>query len=260
MQSYIEIKNNDLALRGMLHKPEHINGGIPMVIFFHGFTANNCEHYFSFVETSRELEKLGIASVRFDFTGSGESDGVFEDMSVETEISDGIAILNYVKSLGFVDPSRIALLGMSFGGLVASIIAGRMPEEVKAICLWAPAAIAIRDAIQGHAQGVDLTIALTSGIAHMRGHRIGKRFIEDARALDLQTEIAPYQNNAIIIWGEKDFIVPREIVQEYSNAYGCRLEKCMIEGVGHSFETIEARVKKLDATLGFIKKELLTSK
>ena len=257
MQLHIEIKSNGFTLRGMLHKPEQIIDKVPMVIFFHGFMNNKCEHYFSFVETSRELEKLGIASIRFDFMGSGESDGTFEEMSVETEIRDGLSILRYAQSLNWVDRGRIALAGMSFGGLVASVVAGRMPEEVKALCLWAPAAIAVRDAKQGHAGDTDISDALTTGIADLKGYRIGKRFIEDTRVLDYNTEIKPYKNNVLLIWGENDFIVPQDIVREYDNIYGKRLYKHMIKGVGHMFETLDAREEKLELTLHFLEKELL---
>jgi pimeloyl-ACP methyl ester carboxylesterase len=257
MQQHIEIERNGLMLRGMLHTPENIKGKIPMVILFHGFMNNKCEHYFSFVEVSRKLEELGVASIRCDFIGSGESDGAFEKMSVETEIGDGISILRYARNLDYVDCERIALVGMSFGGLVASIIAGRLPEEVKALCLWAPAAIAARDAKEGRAGDTDLTAALTTGIADIRGHRIGRRFVEDSRALDVWTEIKPYKNSVLLIWGETDFIVPPEIVREYENAYGDKLEKRMIKGVGHMFETLEAREEKLEATLSYVKKELL---
>lgn len=257
MQRYIEIESNGLLLRGMLHTPEHMNGKIPLVILFHGFMNNKCEHYFSFVEVSRELEKLGIASIRCDFIGSGESDGAFEDMSVETEIRDGISILRYAQSLDYVDRDKIGILGMSLGGLVAGIIAGRHPEEVKALCLWAPAAIAIRNAKKGRVGDADLRSALATGVADLNGHRIGRKFIEDASNLDLKAEIKPYPNNVLIIWGENDPVVPPEIVQEYSDAYGGRLEKHMIKGVGHVFETVNARMEKLEATLRFFASELL---
>lgn len=258
MQSYVEVKNNGYTLRGFLHRPEDIDGKMPMVIFFHGFSGNKCEHSFSFVETARELEKLGIASLRFDFMGSGDSDGLYQDMSVETEISDGISILRYAQGLSFVDTGSIALVGMSYGGLVAGVIAGRLPSEVKALCLWAPAVISIKDAREGRAGEADITGALTTGVADVNGLLIGKRFIEDASKLDFQAEASRYQNNVIIIWGDKDPIVPPEIIQELDGVYGDRLEKCMIEGVGHVFESITARITKLETTLAFMKKELLT--
>ena len=49
----------------------------------------------------------GIASVRFDMNGSGESDGRFEDMTISSEILDAKAMLNYVESLDFVDSKKL---------------------------------------------------------------------------------------------------------------------------------------------------------
>jgi pimeloyl-ACP methyl ester carboxylesterase len=254
MQNYVELKSGDYILRGFMHKPDEIHGKLPMVIFFHGYSASKTD--FWFVETSRQLESLGIASLRFDFMGSGDSDGRFQDMSIETEINDGIEILRYAQSLSFVDPSRIALVGASYGGLVASIIAGRLPSDIKALCMWCPAIIAIQDAREGRAGDTDITSALTTGIADINGLLVGKRFVEDARKLDFEVEASGYKNNAIVIWGDKDPIVPPDIINRCELVYGERLEKCMIEGVGHMFETRAARARKIEATIGFLNKEL----
>ncbi|KLU63127.1 hypothetical protein CEB3_c04770 [Peptococcaceae bacterium CEB3] len=48
---------------------------IPAVILFHGFTGTKLEPHRLLLKISHALEKLGFASFRFDFLGSGESDG-----------------------------------------------------------------------------------------------------------------------------------------------------------------------------------------
>lgn len=108
----------------MLHVPDQRPGKVPFVILFHGFCDDRNEINFVHTELSRRLCERGIASVRFDFAGSGDSDGRFEDMTVSSEVEDGLAILDYVKSLDFVDQSRIAIHGLSMGGCVASMVAG----------------------------------------------------------------------------------------------------------------------------------------
>ncbi|AST57737.1 Alpha/beta superfamily hydrolase [Thermoanaerobacterium thermosaccharolyticum] len=108
MQEYIECKNENTILRGTLHIPDNVQGKIPVAILFHGFTADRNENrFFMFVDLSRELEKRQIASVRFDFAGSGESDGEFCDMSVSSEIADRNAILNLLLSLDFINTEYI---------------------------------------------------------------------------------------------------------------------------------------------------------
>ena len=66
--------------------------------------------------------------------------GRFEDMTVSSEVEDGLAILDYVKSLDFVDQSRIAIHGLSMGGCVASMVAGLRDADVCALSLWLPGA------------------------------------------------------------------------------------------------------------------------
>ena len=139
MQKAVEIESRNLTLRGMLHIPDNASGKVPVVCIFHWFTGTKVEPHFIFVKLSRRLEKAGIASLRFDFGGSGESDGDFEDMTILTELEDAKAILDYAKSLPFADAERIGVVGLSMGGTVASLLAGDRKEDVAALCLWAPA-------------------------------------------------------------------------------------------------------------------------
>ena len=56
-----------------------------------------------FLEAAQRLEQCGIASARFDFMGSGESDGELVEMSLRSECADADRILDFVKTLDFVD-------------------------------------------------------------------------------------------------------------------------------------------------------------
>lgn len=259
MEKYVELVNRQgYTLRGFLHRPQQPGMAVPMVLMYHGYSASKTNPLY--VEAARQLATRGIASLRFDFMGSGDSDGRFQDMSIETEIADGIDILRYAQSLPFVDPNRIALLGTSYGGLVAAIIAGRLPNEIKAQVLWCPAIISIRDARAGKAGTTDITAVLTEGTADVNGLLVGKRFLEDNRALEFETEASAYQGRTLIIWGDQDPIVPPDIIAICEAVYENRLEKCMIEGVGHMFETHSARVRLLEASYDFLQGELVSPK
>lgn len=58
----------------------------PMVLLLHGFTSSKDDFVISGL--ADELQSRGIASIRFDFNGHGESEGRFEDMTVLNEIED----------------------------------------------------------------------------------------------------------------------------------------------------------------------------
>jgi alpha/beta superfamily hydrolase len=97
MQKAVEIQSRNLTLRGMLHIPEGVSGKVPIVCIFHGFTGNKMEPHFIFVKLSRMLEARGIASIRFDFGGSGESDGDFIDMTISHELEEAIDFFKFYQ-------------------------------------------------------------------------------------------------------------------------------------------------------------------
>ena len=67
----------------------------PLVIIMHGFTGNKDESLL--ITLADDLEKEGIASLRFDFNGHGKSEGRFQDMTVPNEIDDAKHVYEYVK-------------------------------------------------------------------------------------------------------------------------------------------------------------------
>ncbi|MDD3223759.1 MAG: hypothetical protein PHX70_03460 [Clostridium sp.] len=95
----ISIKRDQIILKGILEKPKNISK-CPIVILMHGFTSNKGMDNNSILYIlAHKLLDRNIASVRFDFNGLGESSGNLMDMTVENEIEDGKAILEYVKLL-----------------------------------------------------------------------------------------------------------------------------------------------------------------
>lgn len=124
MERYVECESRGLTLRGMLHVPDQRPGKVPFVILFHGFCDDRNEINFVHTELSRRLCERGIASVRFDFAGSGDSDGRFEDMTVSSEVGRRPCHLGLCQESGLCGPSRVAIHGLSMGGCVASMVAG----------------------------------------------------------------------------------------------------------------------------------------
>jgi len=139
MQQAVEIISRGNTLRGMVNIPDNIIGKVPTVIILHGFGGNKMGPHFIFVKLSRLLERIGIASVRFDFAGSGESDGEFSDMTISGELSDAENILQYIQTLDFVDTKNIAIVGFSMGGAIAAMLAAEYKKYIHSLCLWAPA-------------------------------------------------------------------------------------------------------------------------
>ncbi len=256
MEKYVELKSKNGLLRGMMHVPENASdtNKVPGVILYHGFTGNRMEPNFVFVRFSRLLLKSGIASVRFDFWGSGESEGEFDKMTLSGEIEDAKAILDFFKVQDFIDRRRIFLLGLSMGGTVAGYVAGLRSDEIKGLILWA-AAGEMRDLLVKSMERVKND---GSGKNPMDagGILIGEDFVKDVMAINIMERTANYTGKAVIIHGKGDETVPWDVAEKYRALFGDRAEVHYIEDADHTFRGYEWEQKLFNYTMEFIKREI----
>ena len=258
MERYVELESRGLTLRGMMHIPEHGAEKIPFVVLFHGFCDDRNEINFVHTELSRRLCEAGIGSVRFDFAGSGESDGRFEDMTVSGEVQDGCAILDYVRGLDFVDIDRIAIHGLSMGGCVASMVAGLRNDDVCALSLWCPAPDVVYN-LQKHKElcGIDAHDVEEKGCIDSEGLKVGLNFYLDALKLDPFAVAAGFTKNVNLVHGDADITASIDCSRRYKEIYGDRAQFLTVHGAEHRFKSFDFRRARMDSALAFLKRELL---
>ena len=199
-------------LKGLIQKPELQQGEkCPMVVFCHGFNGTKDGPLFELVADT--LQAHGIASIRFDFNGHGESEGEFKDMTVPNEIIDAKKVVEYVRDLSYV--SDLAIVGHSQGGVVASMTAGELSAELgepafRTVVLMAPAAVLRDDAIRGSVMGTTFDPFDPGEYVEMWGGalKLGGNYIRAAFSLPIYETAAKYQGPALIIHGNGDRVVP----------------------------------------------------
>ena len=194
-------------LQAILQKPALQQGQqCPMVVFCHGFGGSKDGPLFELIADS--LQRHGIASVRFDFNGHGESEGQFQDMTVPNEIEDAKKVIEYVRDLRYV--SGVALVGHSQGGVVAAMTAGELgTEDISAVVLMAPAAVLRDDAIRGNTMGKTYNpLDPPEYVELWGGRKLGRQYIKTAFRLPIYETAAKYQGPALVIHGTADRVVP----------------------------------------------------
>ena len=143
----VKLKSNrDTDIHTSIMMPEIADGGkCPLVLILHGFLGDRNEYgmfhggAYTSPGLADELQTKGIASVRVDFAGSGDSTESFEGFTLNNMVSDIEAAYNYVmENYPAVDAERLAILGWSMGAKVASKFAAAHPE-MKVLVLWSPA-------------------------------------------------------------------------------------------------------------------------
>ncbi len=98
-------------LLGFLTIPS-CDGKAPAVIAAHGFAGTKSQR--KFVEMGRIFAEKGIAFLRFDFSGCGDSDGNPADISIGKWASDFSFAYDFLCARKEIDASRIGFLGYSF--------------------------------------------------------------------------------------------------------------------------------------------------
>ncbi|AEF17870.1 alpha/beta hydrolase fold protein [Thermoanaerobacterium xylanolyticum LX-11] len=256
MQKPVELTYGSKTLRGMMHIPNSASGKVPMIAIFHGFTGNKVESHFIFVKLSRELEKVGIGSVRFDFYGSGESDGDFVDMTFSGELEDARNIVEFIKNYPATDIDNIGILGLSMGGAIAAIIANEYKNIVKSLVLWAPA-FNMRDIVILQSQSEAGNLLSQHGFLDIGGLALGKGFVSDIVNIDIFQSAKGFDKDVLIIHGTKDEAVPYTVSEEIlKTVYKEKGHRVSIDGSDHTFNRLDWEKRAIDESVTFLKEKL----
>ncbi|MGD0400700.1 MAG: bifunctional alpha/beta hydrolase/OsmC family protein [Syntrophobacteraceae bacterium] len=103
-------------------------------VFAHCFTCT--KNFNAVVNINRALALHGIAVLRFDFTGLGESEGDFSETSFSTNVADLIAAAHFLEDA--YEPPRL-LIGHSLGGAAVIQAAQGIPSAEAVATIAAPA-------------------------------------------------------------------------------------------------------------------------
>ena len=137
MQTFLDIPIGSQKLAACLHKPATQDKRCPLVICCHGLTGTRFGSGYRFVQLARKLADLGIACLRFDFRGCGESEGRFEDVTLTSLQDDLLAACRVMREQSTCDVTRLAFVGSSFGAFTAAHVAGKI-GKIDALVFLAP--------------------------------------------------------------------------------------------------------------------------
>ena len=252
----VAIDGDHGKLHAVIHKPALKEGErCPMVLLCHGFMGNKDGALEK--QIAALLQAKGIASIRFDFNGHGQSEGRFQDMTVPNEIVDAKKVIEYVSRLPYVE--SVAIAGHSQGGVVAAMTAGDLgANKIKAVVLLAPAAVLRDDAIRGSTMGATYDpFNLGEYVELFRGLKLGAEYIRTAFSLPIYETAAKYQGPALIIHGTGDRVVPYTYGERFHQGWP-NSELVIIDKADHGFSKEIEQVASKSAE--FLSKVLLSNR
>ena len=103
-------------------------------LFAHCFTCS--KDIFAAARIAGELSKRGIAVLRFDFTGLGQSGGDFANTNFSSNVADLLQAVDFLRK-NYEAPK--IMVGHSLGGAAVLAAAGDVPELAAVVTIGAPA-------------------------------------------------------------------------------------------------------------------------
>lgn len=207
IREQVQLVNQGDKMFGIIHRP-NTKVKVPGVLFCHGLAGHKIGTHRMYVLLAEMLSKAGIASLRIDFRGSGDSEGDFGEMSLEGEINDAVSAADFLKSRQYIYADRIGIFGRSFGGAVAIISAKRI-GDIKSMALWAP----VFNAVQWEEKW---EIATTHKISETDRHEMMRingqlpsfSFYQELFSMNLDRDLDSLSTVPLLhIHGEKDPVV-----------------------------------------------------
>ncbi|HDZ06844.1 hypothetical protein LCGC14_0050300 [marine sediment metagenome] len=178
-------------------------------IFAHCFT---CNKNFSAVRNiSRALVNKGIAVLRFDFTGLGESEGDFEETNFSSNVTDLIDAANFLEA-NYKAPSL--LIGHSLGGAAVIFAASELESVLAVATVGAPSSPAhVQHLFKSNVAEINATGKAKVNIGG-RDFTIKKDFIDDIESKPMQDILKNMRKPFLVIHSPQDTIVGIENAQE----------------------------------------------
>jgi len=235
--------NRGQELAGLLDLPE----GEPLFygVFAPCFTCTKESH--AAHKVCRSLTARGIAMLRFDMTGLGESEGRFAETNFSTRILDIIAACN---ALAAANKAPKLLIGHSISGTAALAAAARLPSLQALATLGAPSEPS--HVINGLRRQNLITITGDNAEMIISGRKIvvKKQMVEDMEAHSVAEATAAFDRRLFVFHAPHDDIVPYRHAQMIYDRATCDKEFVPLHEVATHL------LEKGDVDAGFIAETL----
>jgi uncharacterized OsmC-like protein/alpha-beta hydrolase superfamily lysophospholipase len=147
------------------------------------------------------LASLGIAVLRFDFTGLGSSAGEFQNTSFSSNIEDLVFAANHLRTH---HRAPAILIGHSLGGAAVLAAAHRIPEAKAVVTIGAPSDVAhVLHHFQAQLDDIE-----RDGVANVtlagRTFPISRELVEDARGQAIKHHVANLRKALLVMHAPRD--------------------------------------------------------
>ncbi|MDY0235114.1 MAG: alpha/beta fold hydrolase [Gudongella sp.] len=228
--------------------------GKNILLFNHGFVGHKITPHRMIVNLSHELvEEYDLTVVRFDFIGSGDSDGDYNYMTIPGEVKDSLHVVEYLRNNYKIN--KLIILGYSMGGCIASLTASK--TNTDALILWSPVSSPYKNFKYLLGDKLFEEGELGNDVDFL-GDMVSSNFFTDLKRIDIIKELKKFESPIYIIHGDKDEDVLPENALSYLNATG-NTKLYYVKNAGHTYDSRKLQRDLFDKTKEYVK-EIIKNK
>ena len=199
-QNVVFENNSGQSLSGILDLPDA--PPVAYALFAHCFTCS--KNLKAATNIARSLNDAGIAVLRFDFTGLGQSEGEFSDTNFSSNVEDMLAAVDFMNR-EYAAPS--ILIGHSLGGTAVLQAAPAVNSAVAVATIGSPSepvhvARMFSDSKDTLSEQGEATVNLGG-----RPFLMKQQFLDDLEQQDLQSSIGSLRKALLVMHAPLDNIV-----------------------------------------------------
>ena len=244
----IMIDAGDHQIPATLIVPQGAEGEtFPAVVMLHGNGSTRHEAGNAYDYTAPEMAKAGIATIRYDYIGNGDSTEDYIDFTYDKGIADAICCYEYLKGVEAVDIERVGIMGWSQGGRLTLLTAARN-DVFKSALTWA-------GAFEQKDESAEYQIALENGYYKVvydwrEPLKQSPAYYECAMGIDYHKEAANIEVPYLIIQGTDDTSVVPETALEIQKALVSSPNAPIywVENCDHTFNVFSGDTSALEET------------
>ena len=215
----------------------------PLVVMAHGHGGSRKESG-SFDRVANDLAARGVATIRMDFPGCGDSTESFANNNLGNMLADIIASRDYAVSQPQVDADRVGLFGWSMGGRLVLMLSDRN-DEFGAVATWAPAVTPGAGSMVEFLGGPD-AYAASRATAESDGfvpfttrwgqeQKLGLNFFTDMESSKPLDHVKQFAGSLFVLYGDKDDVVLPAVAESAVSAATNSVEvlRYIVRGADH---------------------------
>ncbi len=181
----------------------------------------------------------GVAALRFDFSGNGQSEGDFAETTYSKHVTEMRTAVDWMRQNGF---ERIGLAGHSMGAAIALLTAASTPE-IQAVCTLAGrySHLSVNGVLDDSKAKTLEQTGRIGFVSRNRSLSLKSDFFEDVAAHDLLEKVTNLRQPVLAIHGDMDDIIPVEEVYKSQELKPEKTEIFVVENADHMFSNKEHR-------------------